>query len=415
MVAGCIGALLSFSLGVSPTRSGRLSPSRARAALGCGPVLVGAPTLDDAITRGRVVVWQSEGVHSPGAVGAGWRSDEASSHVDPETIVLVGTSHVVGVAQSAALVREVIMTAQPDAVVVELCRSRRGLLYAAPPKPAAVARGPNPFGVSGANTEARLAAVGRTLELGGATSLVLRLLLARAATVVMRAEAPAGGAIAEAAAAVGTTAAYSDFVAAREAAELVNATLVLGDRPIEITLERAWNAMRAAERGVFLAACLRIALGLQTQQGPAAAASAPAAVEREAQLSAGPDGPDAAAQRAGGVDIERMAELLVERCPGLHACLVRERDVYLSLTAKSSRAVSGKRCVVAVVGAGHVDGVVRALDEEHRGEFKALTWTPRRARAKVRVLGVLPAPLFDRLLTDGALALGLYAVVQLCS
>ena len=34
-----------------------------------------------------------------------------------------------------------------------------------------------------------------------------------------------------------------DFVAARRAAEAVGAQIVLGDRPIEITLQRAWEAL----------------------------------------------------------------------------------------------------------------------------------------------------------------------------
>ena len=34
-----------------------------------------------------------------------------------------------------------------------------------------------------------------------------------------------------------------EFVAARRAAEAVGAQIVLGDRPIEITLQRAWEAL----------------------------------------------------------------------------------------------------------------------------------------------------------------------------
>lgn len=395
-----------------PALGGRLNPAQARAALGA------APELDDALARGRVVVWQSAGARSlPGAVGAGWRSEEAGAHRDPGTIVLVGTSHIIGVAQSAQLVRAVVQAARPDAVVVELCRSRRGLLYAPPPPPSppgpdgrgeggdsgghGAARGPNPFGVSGSSGEGRLAAVGRSLQLGGSTSLALRLLLARAAATAVRAEE--AGAAGDARA--GGAAAYSDFVAAREAAEGCNASLVLGDRPLEITLERAWNAMGAGEKGALLAAGLRLAL---SWPGRSAAPPADPAAE------GGADGPEAAVARAGGVDVEAMAELLAQASPALHACLVQERDIYLSLTAKSSRAVSGCRCVVAVVGAGHVEGVARALDERHDGAFKALTWTPRRARAKVRVLGVLPAPLVDRLARDAVLGLALYAALQLC-
>ncbi|KAG8464959.1 hypothetical protein KFE25_012322 [Diacronema lutheri] len=369
--------------------SGRLSLPRARAVVG------GSGAIDDALSRGRVIVWQPSGARpSAGAVGAGWRSDEAPSHVDPATVVLVGTSHIVGTAQSAALVRDVILAVRPDAVIVELCRSRRALLY--PPPAAAPSRAPNPFGVSGARGEAWFAAVRRSLELGGPTSLALRLLLARAASATLDASgAPGGG--------LGAVAYGADFVAAREAAEHVDAMVVLGDRPIEITLERAWDAMSLRERARLLA------FGLALVAGARAPAARDGGAARAAQRA---DAVDAATERAGVLDVECMAALLVAQFPSLHRTLVVERDVYLSLTARSSRAVSGARCVVAVVGAGHIEGVVRALDEEHRGQFKALTSTPRRARAKLRVWGA-PAPLVDRLVRDCAIGLGLYAATAL--
>ena len=35
----------------------------------------------------------------------------------------------------------------------------------------------------------------------------------------------------------------AEFVAARQAAEACDAQLVLGDRPIEVSLQRAWDAL----------------------------------------------------------------------------------------------------------------------------------------------------------------------------
>ena len=64
-----------------------------------------------------------------------------------------------------------------------------------------------------------------------------------------------------------------------------------------------------------------------------------------------------------------------------------ERDIYLSLTMKSSMAVNGCRRVVGVVGRGHMRGVLARLSQNHAGKFKELTWTPTRAAAKEKVWG----------------------------
>ena len=59
------------------------------------------------------------------------------------------------------------------------------------------------------------------------------------------------------------------------------------------------------------------------------------------------------------------------------------------------------------MGAGHLDGVIRALAEDHRGKFKTLTWTPSRAAAKQKILGV-PKPLATRLAFDASVGLAAY-------
>ena len=117
------------------------------------------------------------------------------------------------------------------------------------------------------------------------------------------------------------------------------------------------------------------------------------------------DGEDAAAFDA----VDAMEAELARQFPSLVAPLIAERDVYLSLTLKSSLAVSGKQRVLGVVGRGHLDGVVRALGEDHTGGFKTLTWTPRRAAAKQKVLGVVPRPLATRLASDTIIGLGVWA------
>ena len=66
--------------------------------------------------------------------------------------------------------------------------------------------------------------------------------------------------------------------------------------------------------------------------------------------------------------------------------------------------------MLGVVGRGHLDGVMRALGEPeaHTGAFKKLVWTPRRAAAKRKVLGVVPEPLAKRLAIDLVLGVAIW-------
>ncbi len=73
----------------------------------------------------------------------------------------------------------------------------------------------------------------RSLQLGGQSALVLRLAMASLVRRVGRQLAVQPGA---------------EFMAARQAAEAIDAQVVLGDRPIEITLRRAWQALLVPQR-----------------------------------------------------------------------------------------------------------------------------------------------------------------------
>ena len=50
--------------------------------------------------------------------------------------------------------------------------------------------------------------------------------------------------------------------------------------------------------------------------------------------------------------------------------------------------------------------------QDHTGKFKELTWTPTRAAAREKILGI-PKILFDRLIVDTILFLVLYQLYQL--
>lgn len=78
-----------------------------------------------------------------------------------------------------------------------------------------------------------LGTLGRSASLGGQSAMLLRLLLSRVAKQTAGTLGVRGG---------------GEFLSARRAAEAVGAQVVLGDRPIEITLQRAWDALPWGQR-----------------------------------------------------------------------------------------------------------------------------------------------------------------------
>ncbi|KAM5557258.1 hypothetical protein ABKV19_024580 [Rosa sericea] len=98
-----------------------------------------------------------------------WRTE----FVEPEAIWLVGTTHI---SQDSALeVERVVRAVKPDNVVVELCRSRAGIMYASMDDESGQQLKSNMFSLSG---NGFFGAVGRSINLGGQTALALRVLLA---------------------------------------------------------------------------------------------------------------------------------------------------------------------------------------------------------------------------------------------
>lgn len=141
-----------------------------------------------------------------------------------------------------------------------------------------------------------------------------------------------------------------EFRAAREAAEEVGATIVLGDRPVGVTLRRAWESLTVRGRVLLVVASLR---GWVWPWG----------VDEELKALA--------EKGEGGEDVvEVYLGLLKERFPGLFRTLVEERDMYLAWSLKRSRAVRGRKCVVGVVGRAHVGGIVTWIQEDDRERRK---------------------------------------------
>ncbi|KAL0317740.1 UNVERIFIED_CONTAM: hypothetical protein Sangu_2188300 [Sesamum angustifolium] len=164
-------------------------------------------------------------------------------------------------------------------------------------------------------------AIGRSINLGGQTALALRLLLATFSSKVSSdINRPFG----------------DEFRAARKASEEIGAQLVLGDRPIEITLERAWSSLKWKEKLSLVSSVIR---------GITSSDLSNKTLE----------------ESSSGDSSFQLYEQLSFSYPSLLPPLVHERDTFLAWSLKRSKAVNNSKKVVGVIGKGHMNGVVYSL------------------------------------------------------
>ncbi|KAL3342027.1 hypothetical protein AABB24_026177 [Solanum stoloniferum] len=177
----------------------------------------------------------------------------------------------------------------------------------------------NMFSLSGTGF---FGAVGRSINLGGQTALALRVLLALfSSKMSSSANRPFG----------------DEFRAARKAAEDIGAQIVLGDRPIEITLERAWTSLKWKEKTSLL---------LSVFGGITSSAELSTKVLKESSSD------DSNFQ---------LYEKLSFSYPSLLQPLLHERDTFLAWSLKRSKAVNNCKQVVGIIGKGHMNGVIYSL------------------------------------------------------
>jgi hypothetical protein len=310
----------------------------------------------------------------------------------PAHVFLLGTAHLSR--RSAADVARVAEAVVPDAIVVELCRSRAGVMYGgdaddvAGGTPGGTGGGDNALAMMGGESFGE--SLARSLRLGGGGApLLLRAALGAAA---LRAAAPPSSTSDAPLPALG-----AEFGAARRAAEALGATLVLGDRPVEITLRRALAAATPAERARALRALAPLLL-------PAGLAGigASASSSRTAALAPTPAALDALLEDEDAVSA--LFARFAADFPSLAAPLVHERDAYLAWSLCRSKAVCAKTRVLGVVGAGHLRGISWAMT--HAGgealRFDALIGRDAAAR-QAAAAEEKAHPLWRRLATDALL------------
>ncbi|KAI8105284.1 hypothetical protein M9435_000451 [Picochlorum sp. BPE23] len=242
---------------------------------------------------------------------------------EPEIVFVLGTAHVS--VQAAAEVERVISAIQPENVVVELCKSRSSVMYEASAIRKLDNSGKNLLDMTGENM---IETFQRSVALGGQSALLLRLLLSQVASrMANRLNVEAG----------------MEFVAARRAAEAIDAQVVLGDRPIEVTLKRAWKSLSLRQKINFLKLVI---VGFQYSN------SSLVDVKKLEEIRKDDDA------------VNAMLYALADAFPEVAEALVFERDLYLAWSLKRSKAVNGTKRVVGVLGKGHMRGVCYALTHD---------------------------------------------------
>jgi pheromone shutdown-related protein TraB len=150
----------------------------------------------------------------------------------------------------------------------------------------------------------------------------------------------------------------TELLEATKAAKEQGINIALCDRDVRVTLRRAWHQTSFLKKG-YLVATLLVSLFDKTE----------ITEEKLAEL------------KKKDVLSELMSEL-GEVMPELKKVLIDERDVYLAEKIKTS---VGKR-LVAVVGAGHVEGIKKVINEDHRKALPEISTFPPVSSA-IKVLG----------------------------
>ena len=126
----------------------------------------------------------------------------------------------------------------------------------------------------------------------------------------------------------------SEMVSAIEASEDLGIPIVLIDRDVSVSLQRALNKMGFVEKTKFAVSLIASVFGFGDEE------------EFDVEEMKNPE------------NIDKMMEIFKDEAPSVYEVLVHERDAYL---AAKLMEVQYDR-VIAVVGAGHKEGIEKYLD-----------------------------------------------------
>jgi pheromone shutdown-related protein TraB len=221
------------------------------------------------------------------------------SSITGATVHVVGTAHVSRA--SVVDVCEVIRFTKPNLIFLELCRNRLPLLLT----PESDSSGP-PLTLA------------QTLKNASTVGIFSALLAYFYSGVKDKLKITPG----------------AEFRAAYEEAKKLNASVVLGDRPVEITLKRTWANLSFYEKLKFIYTLLK-----------------------ESRLDIKEE--DIESMKDTDLITATLKELSKE-FPGISRPLIFERDEYLTFMLQNCQAP----IVVAVVGLGHVEGIKKCWGKQ---------------------------------------------------
>lgn len=165
----------------------------------------------------------------------------------------------------------------------------------------------------------------------------------------------------------------TELLRAAQVARENNITVALCDREVRVTLRRAWHATSLFKKG-YLVATLFASLFDNTELDE----------EKLAELR----------------NKDVLSELMNEMGAALPAAkevLIDERDIYM---AEKIKAAPGKR-IVAVVGAGHMEGIKRVIGQDNRSRVPEIDTIPQVSRIWKIIGWSIPAAILLSIATIG--------------
>ena len=165
----------------------------------------------------------------------------------------------------------------------------------------------------------------------------------------------------------------SELLMAANTAKKLQIPISLCDRDVRITLRRAWKSTSFWKKGYLLTSLL-------------------ASVFDKTEVS------EEKLQELKQKDV--LTELMDEMgnsLPDLKRVLIDERDIYLNEKIKSSL---GKR-IVAVVGAGHVAGMIKAFDTDNKNKLEEITSIPPVSKIYKFIGWLIPTLIIGSLIVIG--------------
>jgi pheromone shutdown-related protein TraB len=165
----------------------------------------------------------------------------------------------------------------------------------------------------------------------------------------------------------------TELLTAATVAEKNNIRMVLCDRDVRITLRRAWHATPLWKKG-YLLATLITSLFDRTELDE----------EKLAEL------------RKKDVLSELMNDI-GEVMPEAKKALIDERDIYM---AEKIKEVAGKN-IVAVVGAGHMEGIRKVIVEDNRSQLEQIEEIPPVSQAWKIIGWSIPAVIIMSIIIIG--------------